>query len=358
MLPPMSMLETSGLRLEPWQRELNHAVAVINARFEQSQKTDTTPNTLWWGGAYSEMLPLCADNLRGKVIIADQDPRRLRISTGLVDNASGVRLLALADLSRDAKAVESMLQGAVMRDIDAYLALEERLRYSIERAPAVADGWANSIIMDFVLNRIDTIDEAKLLAEAFRCLSATGSVLCTLLVSDEALPARHNVKSAPAGAALRIPSEAAIIAAFEQAGFHGISLHWSATAGEAIDRIGDIEVRMVSIQAYKGKQGPCWELGQAVMYRGPWLEVRDDDGHLYRRGERVAVCAKTFDLMMRAPYQGAFLGLRSVNEPPLAQAAPFDCNTPSLRDPKVTKGLVSFDGAQTEACCSAENGCC
>ena len=99
-------------------------------------------------------------------------------------------------------------------------------------------------------------------------------------------------------------------------------------------------------------------VGQAVMYRGPWLEVQDDDGHVYRRGERVAVCAKTFDLMMRAPYQGAFMGLRSVNEPPLARAVTFDCNTSTLRDPKVTKGLAPFDGGQAETSCSAENGCC
>ncbi|PFG52387.1 hypothetical protein ATG98_1407 [Marinobacter sp. LV10R520-4] len=353
----MSMLETAALRLNLWQRELYHAATVLGNQLKDTDELGFTPNILWWGAAYSDLLSLCAGSIRGKLIIADSDPRRLRTSTALVDNASGIRLVALADLSRDAKAIELLLQGAVMRDIDAYLALEEKLRSSAERSPAVADGWADHLFMDFTLNRVDVDHESKLMSEAFRTLSATGSIICTLLVGDEPVSARHSVKSAPVGAALQIPSESAVIAAFQQAGFHGITFHWS-TAANIIDRIGDVDVRMCSIKAYKGKQGPCWELGQAVMCRGPWLEVQDDDGHVYRRGERVAVCAKTFGLMMRAPYQGAFLGLRSVNEPPLARAVTFGCNTSTLRDPKVTKGLAPFDGGQAEASCSAENGCC
>jgi len=354
----MSMLETTASRPDIWQQELNHVVTVLSDQLENIQDPDTPPNILWWGAAFSDLLPLCADRLHGRLVIADSDPRRLRSSTTLVNGAIGVRLVTLEDLSRDAKAIELLLQGAVMRDIDAYLALEEKLRYSVEQSPAVSDGWATHLFMDFTLNRIDAQHESKLLSEAFRTLSATGSVMCTLLVGDEPLPGRYSVKSVPAGPALRIPSETDLIAAFEKAGFHGITFHWSTTAANAIDLIDGVEVRMCTIQAYKGKQGPCWELGQAVMYRGPWLEVHDDDGHVYRRGKRVAVCAKTFDLMMRAPYEGAFLGLRSVNEPLLTQAAPFDCDTPRLRDPKVTKGLVSFDGAQAEACCTGENGCC
>lgn len=354
----MNMLDTAASRLEPWQRELIHCAAAVNGDLEACEHSDASPHTLWWGGAYSELLPMCADMIRGELLIADSDPRRLRKSAAMVDNARSVRLMTLSDLSRDANVIEPLLQGAVLRDIDGYIALEEKLRFGVERSPAVADGWASRIVMDFILNRVGVEDERQVLAQAFRALNVTGHVVCAVLVSDEPLTSHHTVRSAPVGAPLRLPSETAVIAAFEKAGFHGITLQWSPTAASAIDRIGDAEVRMCTVQAYKGKQGPCWELGQAVMYRGPWLEVHDDDGHVYRRGERVAVCAKTYDLMMRAPYRGAFLGLRSIHEPPLGQAAPFDCNTPALRDPKVTKGLAPFQGAQTAACCSAESGCC
>lgn len=354
----MNMLDTAATRMEPWRRELMHMASVVTDDLDREANGASSPQTLWWGGAYSDLLAMCADAFRGELLIADNEPRSLRKCSALVAGARPVRLVALSDLSRDAGVIETLLQGAVLRDIDGYLALEEKLRFGIERSPAVATGWASRVVMDFTLNRVSAEAEQQLLAEAFRALSLTGSVICGVLVSDEPLASLHNVRSAPAGAPLRIPSETAVIAAFEHAGFHGITLHWSATAPEAIDRIGDAEVRMCTVQAYKGKQGPCWELGQAVMYRGPWSEVRDDDGHVYRRGERVAVCAKTYALMIRAPYEGSFLGLRSVNEPPLAEAVPFDCNTPALRDPKVTKGLAPFEGAQAAACCDGSTGCC
>ncbi|WP_243055074.1 hypothetical protein [Pseudomonas sp. BP01] len=354
----MNMLDSTAMRLEPWQRELMHIASLLGSNLDHDASTTDLPRTLWWGGAYSELLAMCADGLQGELLIADHEPRTLRKGAVLLPKARAVRLMALSDLSRDAGVIETLLQGAVLRDIDGYLALEEKLRFGVERSPAVPAGWASRIVMDFALNRVGAEAEQQLLTEAFRALSLSGSVICAVVVSDEPLDSLHSVRCAPPGAALRVPSETAVINAFERAGFHGITLHWSATAAEAIDRIGEAEVRICTIQAYKGKQGPCWELGQAVMYRGPWSEVRDDDGHVYRRGERVAVCAKTYDLMMRAPYQGSLLGLRSVNEPPLAEAVLFDCNTPALRDPKVTKGLLAFEGGQATACCSSVSGCC
>ncbi len=49
----------------------------------------------------------------------------------------------------------------------------------------------------------------------------------------------------------------------------------------------------VTVTAWKGKEGECWDHNEAVIYRGPFHEVRDDDGHVFadigkstsRRGE-------------------------------------------------------------------------
>ena len=57
--------------------------------------------------------------------------------------------------------------------------------------------------------------------------------------------------------------------------------------------------------AYKGKEGPCIERNQAVIYRGPWKQVVDDDGHTLERGARMAVCDKTFKLYSQAAVCGA-----------------------------------------------------
>ena len=52
--------------------------------------------------------------------------------------------------------------------------------------------------------------------------------------------------------------------------------------------IQGIEFRSITVVAHKGKQGPCWERRQAVIYRGPWRKVIDDDGHVLERGRRMA----------------------------------------------------------------------
>lgn len=114
-----------------------------------------------------------------------------------------------------------------------------------------------------------------------------------------------------------------------------------------------IEFRSVTVLAYKGKQGPCWERNQALIYRGPFKKVEDDDGHTYRRGDRIAVCDKTFRLLQQAPYEGMFAAIEPREDIPLEQARPFDCRRNAKRDPRETKGQA-YD-ATTDA---ANGGCC
>ena len=66
-----------------------------------------------------------------------------------------------------------------------------------------------------------------------------------------------------------------------------------------------IEFRAITVTAYKGKEGPCIERNQAVIYRGPWKQVVDDDGHTLERGARMAVCDKTFKLYSQAALRRA-----------------------------------------------------
>jgi len=57
----------------------------------------------------------------------------------------------------------------------------------------------------------------------------------------------------------------------------------------------------MTVAAYKGKQGECWEHKQAVIYKGPFRQVVDDDGHVLRRGLRVAVAKKRSIFIRRLP---------------------------------------------------------
>jgi hypothetical protein len=119
-----------------------------------------------------------------------------------------------------------------------------------------------------------------------------------------------------------------------------------------------IEFRSVTIEAFKGKQGDCFERNQAVIYRGPFREVLDDDNHRMERGRRYAVCDKTYNLYRKAPYQEFFEFVEPIVEIPMSEAKPFDCSRTSLRHPKESKGQdynVTTEG--NSQCCDG-GSCC
>ncbi|MDR2154707.1 MAG: hypothetical protein LBE78_06740 [Burkholderiaceae bacterium] len=352
-------------KLNAWDRSIPILSDLITDSLQAEPSTATHKHMLWWGVGYSEILAKCVQaGVAYEISLAESDPRFLQRGKALMGNqAPSVRLLSIDDLRRDALGLKSALSGLSLRDVDSYLAFSDKLSQHFDSLPAFDDEWAQCIVMDFTLNRVPPSAQSGMLSEAFRVLHRQGRFLCAVLVSDTALPSASVIKGSPIRQPLWIPTEENLLNAIEQAGFHGASLRWpieSTENPEFIDRIGDADIRMCVIEGYKGKHGSCFELGQAVIYNGPWKEVHDDDGHIYRRGQRVAVCSKTYDLLMRAPYRGALTGLRSVNEPPLEQAALFDCNTPALRDPRVTKGFIPFTGAQPPAAalCAPGSGCC
>ena len=124
---------------------------------------------------------------------------------------------------------------------------------------------------------------------------------------------------------------------FERAGFHGIEILSRQT--EPWQVIDGVEFRSLTVRAFKGKQGDCWERNQAVIYKGPWRAVQDDDGHTLYRGERMAVCDKTFQLYTdsSSPYQSDLISVLPHNEIPLESAQGFNCSGDAVRDPRATR---------------------
>jgi hypothetical protein len=151
--------------------------------------------------------------------------------------------------------------------------------------------------------------------------------------------------------------EGPFLQAFEEAGFHGIEIvrrqkePWRVVEG--------IEFRSVTVVAHKGKQGPCLERHQALIYKGPFRKVEDDDGHLFVRGERMAVCDKTFHLLQREPYSGMFEPVEPREEVPLTGARPFDCRRSARRHPRETKGALYNETTDPQGpCCGPDGNCC
>ena len=144
---------------------------------------------------------------------------------------------------------------------------------------------------------------------------------------------------------------------FEEAGFYGIEI---LSRQEEPWRVVDgVEFRSVTVRADKGKEGPCFERNQAVVYGGPWKSVTDDDGHTYPRGERMAVCDKTYRILRhhRSPYHDDIIPIPPHEAIPLDDAEPFDCLGSRPRHPKKTKGQ-DYNETRTDDGATCGPKCC
>jgi arsenite methyltransferase len=117
------------------------------------------------------------------------------------------------------------------------------------------------------------------------------------------------------------------------------------------------EFRSVTVQAFKGKQGACMEHNQAVIYKGPFKKVLDDDGHAIERGKRYAVCDKTYRLYQQEPYRSHFYPVPPLTPVSQEDAMAFACGSTRQRHPQETKGQDYH--ATTEArTCTSGTDCC
>ncbi|GAB4141579.1 MAG: methyltransferase domain-containing protein [Planctomycetota bacterium] len=262
----------------------------------------------------------------------------------------------IQDMALDLEKLDAWLDAHPVRSVEDLAALDrERDRLRAEE-PAVPGGTADVVVSNCVLNLVRPSDKEILFAEMFRVLRNGGRAVISDIVCDEEPTERiRNDPDLWSGCIAGAFREDEFPRAFERAGFHGVEI---LSRAEVPWRVVDgIEFRSVTIRAFKGKQGPCLERNQAVVYRGPFSAVRDDDGHEFRRGERAAVCDKTFRLLTdeAGPYAGLFLPVPPRVEIPLEDARPFACRKGGVRDPRETKGAGYRESS--EFLCG-ESGCC
>lgn len=177
------------------------------------------------------------------------------------------------------------------------------------------------------------------------------------IVSDESVP--EHMRNDPelwSGCISGALTESGFLEAFTDAGFYGARI--LVRQSEPWRTVEGIEFRSITVEAFKGKEGPCFERNQAVVYKGPFSEVVDDDGHRLVRGQRVAVCEKTFGIYGREPYTGHFELIVPMESIPLDDAAPFDCSRTTLRHPRETKGREYDLTTEAAGPVCGPDGCC
>lgn len=263
----------------------------------------------------------------------------------------------IQDLKLDLDRLGEAIGSQPVSDGAGYLrlrSLEDRLR---DTQPMIADDSIDCVLSNCVLNLVRQQDRRQLFAEIFRVLRRGGRAAISDIVSDESVPERlQHDPDLWSGCITGAFREDEFLKAFEDAGFHGIEI--VKRESEPWRTVEGIEFRSVTVVAHKGKQGPCWERGQAVSYRGPFKKVEDDDGHTYRRGERMAVCDKTFHLLQQEPYAGMFDAIEPREMISLEDARPFDCRRNARRHPRETKGMDYQATTPAEDGCQDDGPCC
>ena len=263
----------------------------------------------------------------------------------------------IQDLALDLELLDQQLKGNPITDAASFLAADELAEELRVKHPLIASDSVDVVISSCVLNLVEPKSKRHLFDEIFRVLKKGGRAVISDIVSDEEVP--EEMQQEPelwSGCISGAFIEEGLLAAFERAGFYGIQIlkrdldPWRTVQG--------IEFRSVTVEAFKGKQGECFERNQAVIYSGPFKEVLDDDNHRMERGKRYAVCDKTYNLYKKAPYREFFELVDPIVDVPSAEAKPFDCSRTALRHPKETKGQ-NYD-VTTEAnnqCCDG-GSCC
>ena len=260
----------------------------------------------------------------------------------------------IQDLALDRDKLAKWVAAHPVSDIAGVSALEaEAHRLRVEE-PLIPDESVDLVLSNCVLNLVDNGEKKRLFSEIHRVLKRGGRCAISDIVCDQDIPT--HLQEDPGlwtdciSGAMR---EDLFLEAFADAGLYGIEV--AAYQEEAWAVIEGIEFRSMTVVARKGKEGPCFEHNEAVIYKGPWKQVIDDDGHVFRRGERSAVCHKTFGIMQREPYASVMIPVPPLKEIPAEEAGPFTCNGTRRRDPEETKtGVIRQDvapGCGPDACC-------
>lgn len=264
----------------------------------------------------------------------------------------------IQDLALDLDAFERYLASSPADSVGAFSRAEaeaERLR---RQTPLIPDGSVDVVISNCVLNLVDPSQKARMFDELFRVVRVGGRVVISDIVADEAVP--DHLRQDPdlwTGCISGALREDEFLLAFERAGFRGITI--ASRAADAWRTVEGIEFRSMTIVAWKHGSGPCLDHKDAVVYKGPFREVLDDDGHRLRRGVRTAVCRKTFDVFSQAPYREHVELIEPVVPVAESDARPFPCTGGTLvRDPRDTKGEDYNLTTEAGPCCDGEEGCC
>src|SRR5438552_3101841 len=168
----------------------------------------------------------------------------------------------IQDLALDLELFDRELKKSPITDAASFLAADELAEELRVRHPLIASESIDVVVSSCVLNLVEPKSKRHLFDEIFRVLKKGGRAVISDIVSDEEVP--EEMQQDPelwSGCISGAFTEQGLLAAFERAGFYGIQIlkrdldPWRTVQG--------IEFRSVTVEAFKGKQGECFERNQA-----------------------------------------------------------------------------------------------
>jgi ubiquinone/menaquinone biosynthesis C-methylase UbiE len=255
----------------------------------------------------------------------------------------------IQDLALDLAAMDAYLQANPISKAEDVILLRAWQEQQRKTTPLIADNSVDLVVSNCVLNLVHDSDKTQLVQEIFRVTKPGGRVAISDIVSDEPVPDHlkqdQQLWSGCISGALQ---EHEFLEAFIAAGFIAVNYDkWESQPWQVVE---GIEFRSVTITAIKPKDEPCLDKGHAVIYRGPFSEVYDDEGHVYLRGQRMAVCERNFKLLTSSAFGNDFIGIVPLIE---TEGKLWDCRPGTIRAAAESKGAAHQDNQ----CCS-ENSCC
>jgi arsenite methyltransferase len=141
-----------------------------------------------------------------------------------------------------------------------------------------------------------------------RVLIPGGRVLLHQLTADRPFADRVPALPGPASVVTEVPVDRELLSWIEDAGFAQIRL--VKFGGSPCFTADGVEMRETIIEALRSA-----ETGSAddvlVVYKGPFRELIDDDGRVFRRGERTGIPAPVWESIKAGPLEEFFTCLKT-----------------------------------------------
>ena len=181
---------------------------------------------------------------------------------------------------------------------------EHRLPIDLPERISQADGSVDEVQLVGSLNGgFPTERLNALLAEAQRVLRPGGKVYIQGMVGDIPFPGTPDLP----GLAARIrtvPVEHEPVDMLQAAGF--VNVHYEQLGDIKCLKAEGVQLRKFRLFGTKSVAVPA-AAGYAVSYRGPFEEIETDDGHVFQRGQTVAVTPSVWEVLRRGPAQKQFV---------------------------------------------------